>query len=86
MSPSKDKSKLPKVSVSTAEAFYRIFCVLPRKDRLKIVQYILQDKEIKKLFNLPENPNEVTLKAFQEDKKQMPVFESIQELREDLLL
>ena len=37
------------------------------------------------LRDLPEIPNDMTLKAFAEDKKEMPVFETIQELREDLL-
>lgn len=78
-------SKLSNPNVSTAEAFYRLFCVLPKKDRLVVAQYILNDEEIRQSFDLTEIPNKTTLKAFAEEKAQMPVFESIQELREDLL-
>jgi len=79
------KSKLSNHSVSTAEAFYRLFCALPKKDRLVVVQYILDDEEIRQSFDLPEIPNKATLKAFAEERAEMPVFESIQDLREDLL-
>jgi len=36
-------------------------------------------------YELSKIPNNVTLNAFAEDKANMPTFESIQELREDLL-
>jgi len=79
------KSKLLNPNVSTAEAFYRLFCALPKKDRLVVVKYILDDEEIRQSFDLTEIPNKVTVKAFAEDKARMPAFESIQGLREDLL-
>jgi hypothetical protein len=71
--------------LGTAEAFYNIFCALPKKERLAIVRYILRDKEIQKKFKLAEIPNAITLKAFAEDKKKIPVFETIDDLRKDLL-
>lgn len=85
MAPSTTKSKSSQSKVSTAEAFYRVFCALSKKDRLAVVQYILKDEVIQQHLELPEIPNEVTLKAFSETKSKMPVFETIQELREDLL-
>jgi hypothetical protein len=85
MAPSATKSKPSQAKVSTAEAFYQIFCALSKKDRLSVARYILQDLEIIQHLDLPEIPNDVTLKAFNEDKTRMPAFESVQELREDLL-
>ena len=69
--------------VSTAEAFYRIFRALPRKDRLTVARYILEDEDIRRSFDKLEIPNETTLKAFAEDKSVMPVFHSVEELRKD---
>jgi len=37
--------------VSTAEAFYRAFCALTKKDRLAVTRYILQDNEIRQFHN-----------------------------------
>lgn len=76
----------PNASISTAEAFYLIFRSLPKKDRLAVVHYILEDEEIKKNGRLFALPNKKTLKAFAEDKSSMPVFNSIDDLRKDLLL
>jgi len=70
---------------STAEGFYIVFCALPKQDRLAIARYILSDREIRQELEQSEIPNDVTLKAFDENKADMPVFESISELREDLL-
>lgn len=77
----KDKLK----SLDTAEAFYRVFCALPKKDRLAVARYIFEDEEIRQNFNLSEIPNEITLEAFSEEKSNMPILNSIDELREDLL-
>jgi hypothetical protein len=71
--------------MSTAEAFYRVFCALPKKDRVAIARYIFQDTEIRHSLELTEIPNDQTLKSFTEDKAHMPVFTSIQALRDDLL-
>jgi len=73
------------VKISTAEAFYRVFRALPKKDRLTVARYILEDEDIRHSFGKNEIPNETTLKAFAEDKSAMPVFHSVEELREDLL-
>jgi len=85
MAPPATRSKLPQAKVTTAEAFYRIFCVLSKRDRLSVARYIFQDVEIRQHLDLPEIPNDVTLKTFAEEKTGMPAFETIQELREDLL-
>ncbi len=79
------KTSSSPANMSTAEAFYRVFCALPKRDRLAIAWYILHDEEIQQQLESPEIPNDVTLHAFAEDKATMPVFETIQELREDLL-
>jgi hypothetical protein len=71
--------------MSTAEAFYRVFCALPKKDRVAVARYIFQDTEIRHTLELPEIPNDQTLKSFTEEKAHMPVFTSIQALRGDLL-
>ncbi len=75
----------PKTSISTAEAFYLVFRSLPKKDRLAVVHYILEDDEVKKDGKFFALPNKKTLKAFAEDKSSMPVFNSIDDLRKDLL-
>jgi hypothetical protein len=71
--------------MSTAEAFYRVFCALPKKDRVAIALYIFQDTEIRHILELTEIPNDQTIKSFTEDKAHMPVFTTIQALRDDLL-
>jgi len=68
--------------VSTAEAFYRLFRALPKKDRLLIARYILEDEDIQQSLEIP---NEITVQAFGEDKATMSVFSSIDALRKDLL-
>lgn len=72
--------------ISTAEAFYRVFCALPKKDRVAVARYIFQDTEIRRTLELTEIPNDQTLKSFAEDTSHMSVFTTIQALREDLLL
>lgn len=81
----KQSEKSQSVTISTGEAFYRVFRALPKKDRLTVAQYILKDEDIRRSFDKLEIPNETTLKAFAEDKSAMPVFQSIEELRKDLL-
>ncbi len=71
--------------MSTADAFYRVFCALPKKDRVAVARYIFQNKEIRQTLELNEIPNALTLKSFAEDKNQMPSFGTIKDLREDLL-
>ncbi len=85
MLPSTTKIKSSQANISTAEAFYRVFCALSKEDRLNVARYILNDEEIQQQYELSKIPNNVTLNAFAEDKANMPTFESIQELREDLL-
>ena len=80
----KHSEKSQSVTISTAEAFYRVFCALPKKDRLTVARYILEDEDIRRSFNKLEIPNETTLKAFAEDKSDMAVFHSVEQLREDL--
>lgn len=79
------KTKTAPADISTAEAFYRVFCALSKPDRLAIARYILRDKEVRQQLERSEIPNDVTLKAFAEKTSKMPVFETIQELQEDLL-
>lgn len=69
------------INISTAKAFYKLFCALSRNDQLAIARYILENEDIQHLL---EVPNETTLKAFAEDKSKMPVFHSIDELHKDL--
>lgn len=87
MSTSKKKltEKPQPRAISTGEAFYRIFRVLPKKDRLAVARYILKDEDIRRSFDKLEIPSKTTLEAFAEDKSSMPVFHSVEELREDLL-
>jgi hypothetical protein len=73
------------MNISTAEAFYRVFRALPKKDRLAVARYILGDAEIQDSIDDLEVPNETTLKAFAEDKATMPRFHTVKDLREDLL-
>ena len=71
--------------ISTADAFYRVFCALPKKDRVAVARYIFQDTEIRNTLELAEIPNDQTLNSFAEDKSHLPVFTTIQALRQDLL-
>jgi hypothetical protein len=81
----KQPEKSQSMTISAAEAFYRVFHALPKKDRLTVARYILEDKDIRRSFDKLEIPNETTLKAFAEDKSAMPGFNSVKELRKDLL-
>ncbi len=68
--------------IGAPEAFYRLFQTLSPKERFAAARYILEDEEIRHHFKIP---NEVTVTAFSEDKNAMPVFDSMDALREDLL-
>ena len=81
----KQSAKSRSMSISTAEAFHRVFRALLKKDRLTVARFILEDEDIRRSFGILEIPNETTLKAFAEDKFAMPVFHSVEELRKDLL-
>ncbi|MEW6618055.1 MAG: hypothetical protein AB1422_01670 [bacterium] len=81
----KDLEKYQSVTITTGEAFYRVFRALPKKDRVAVTRYILKDEDIRHSFGKLEIPNETTLKAFAEDKSTVPVFHSVEELRKDLL-
>ena len=70
---------------SPAEAFYVVFRALPEEDRLAVVSYILEDEEIWQSPEFSEIPNETTLQAFSEDKTRLPILQSVDELREDLM-
>jgi len=72
-------------TLSTAEAFYQVFRALPPRERIAIAHYILADEEIQRSLAPSEIPNAVTLQAFAESKQQMPVFDTVDELAEDLL-
>lgn len=72
-------------TLSTAEAFYRVFCALSLQERIAIAHYILADEQIQQGLALSEVPNSVTLKAFEESKEDMPVFDTVDELAKDLL-
>ena len=84
-SPSRNPGE-SRTKVSTAEAFHLLFCALSKRDRLTVVRLILQDEEIRKSIENIETPNDITLKAFDENKAEMPSFGTIEELRQDLLL
>jgi hypothetical protein len=73
------------LEISTAEAFYRLYRTLPKRDRLKVAQYLIKDGDIQHGFDQIQIPNETTLKSFGEDKSVMPEFHSVDELRKDLL-
>jgi hypothetical protein len=72
-------------AISTAEAFYQVFCALPQQDRLDVARYIFQDDEIRHNLELTEVPNDLTLQTFAETSANMAVFDNVQELQEDLL-
>lgn len=69
-------------SIGTSEAFYRLFRSLSQNDRFTAARYILEDKEIRHYLKIP---NEITIEALSENKDNMPIFNSIDELRDDLL-
>ena len=73
--------------IGAAEAFYSLFRALPRKERLAIVGYILADEDVQTNLDpsAREIPNETTKQAFNEPKEQMAIFETIDDLRKDLL-
>ena len=72
-------------TLSTAEAFYRVFCALSLQERIAIAHYILADEQIRQSLALSEVPNSVTLQAFAESQEDMPVFDTVDELVKDLL-
>ncbi len=78
-------SKPALMNLTTAEAFYKLFCAFPKKERIAIAHFIFADKVIRQELGLTEIPNEITLQSFSEDKANMPVFNTIDELRQDLL-
>nr|VFJ66658.1 MAG: hypothetical protein BECKFW1821C_GA0114237_101045 [Candidatus Kentron sp. FW] len=69
-------------STETPEALYRLFRALPQDERFTAARYILEDEEIRHYLKIP---NEITLGALSEDKYKMPVFHTMDALREDLL-
>jgi len=75
----------PTGQISTAEAFYRVFCALPKKDRVAVARFIFQNTEIRHTLELTETPNDQTRNSFTGEKSHMPVFTTIQALRENLL-
>jgi len=77
--------KIKPETITTAEAFYKVYRALPKKDRLAVARYILEDEDLQQGVDLTEIPNKVTLNSFAEDKSAMPVFHSVDELRKDLL-
>jgi len=72
-------------TLGTAEAFYRVFCAMPLQERVAITHYILADEQVQQSLALSKVPNSVTLRAFAESKEDMPVFDTVDELVEDLL-
>jgi len=50
MLPSTTKIKSSQANISTAEAFYRVFCALSKEDRLNVARYILNDEEIQQQY------------------------------------
>ena len=83
--PSGIQLNLSDHSFGAAEAFYRIFRALPQKERFAIADLILRDEEVCRNFGLSEIPNEITKKAFNEPFEQMAIFETIDDLRKDLI-
>ena len=72
-------------TISTAEAFYRVFCALPKRERFAVARYIFEDEEIRQHLATLDLPNDTTLAAFAEDPSTMSVFQTIADLRQDLL-
>jgi hypothetical protein len=77
--------KTNQAAFEAAEAFYKIFRALPREERVAITQYILADEDVRKNLSLLEIPNGITIHAFLENKQTMASFDTVNELREDLL-
>ena len=50
-----------------------------------MARYILQDEEFRKSIENFEVPNDITLKALDENIEEIPRFGTIEELRQDLL-
>jgi len=73
--------KSASMNLTTAEAFYRLFCTFPKKEQLSIARFILENEIIRHELGLAEIPNDVTLAAFAEDKATMASFDSIDKLR-----
>nr|VFK24060.1 MAG: hypothetical protein BECKLPF1236B_GA0070989_13915 [Candidatus Kentron sp. LPFa]VFK68131.1 MAG: hypothetical protein BECKUNK1418G_GA0071005_12009 [Candidatus Kentron sp. UNK]VFK73388.1 MAG: hypothetical protein BECKUNK1418H_GA0071006_11959 [Candidatus Kentron sp. UNK] len=66
----------------TPETLYRSFRALSQNERFTAARYILEDEEIRRYLKIP---NGITLAALSEDRNDMPVFDTMDELREDLL-
>lgn len=82
------KKSLKKISppaMGTAEAFYVIFRALTKKDKMAVASYIFDDEDIRSRDDLPETPNQITLASFVEAKSAMPLFQSIDDLKKDLM-
>ena len=85
LTSTKKSGKSHLMTISTAEAFYRVFCALPKQEQLAVSRCILEDETIRHSLDKLEIPNNTTLKAFAEDKATMPVFHTIDDLRRDLV-
>jgi hypothetical protein len=72
-------------SIGPAEALYVLFRSLSKNEKLAVAKYILEDEEVRKTVAATHIPNEATLRAFKEDKSEMPHFDSLEALRKDLL-
>lgn len=81
----KDSLQNQPPSITPAEAFYILFRSLPKKEKIAVAKFILEDEEVQK--NAAENhiPNELTLESFEEDKSKMPRFDSLEALRKDFM-
>lgn len=77
--------KTSKPSIGTAEALYILFRSLPKKEKLAAAKYILEDEEVRKNEEHFSIPNEVTLNSFEEETSEMPVFHSMEGVRNDLV-
>ncbi len=55
-------------TLSTAEAFYRLFSALSLQERIAITHYILADEQVQQSLVHSEVPNSVTLQAFAESQ------------------
>jgi len=93
VAPSGIQLNVLELPFGAAKAFYSIFRALPRKERLAIAGYILADEDVQTNLDplllasgrASEIPNETTKQAFHEAKEQMTIFETIDDLRKDLL-
>ncbi len=72
-------------SITPAEAFYILFRSLPKKEKMAVAKFILEDEEVRNNAAEIRIPNESTRASFEEDKSSMPRFDSIEALRKDLL-